>query len=348
MKILLEGIDGIGKSSLSKELAKGFNIPCIKHLGKPKSIKRYKGCKIKYQLEVFRRFNRIMLSDIDIVYDRAHLGEFVYGPLYRGKPCCTLRKIENGTRTKDIALILLVTDNFEMLRDDGENFNSNNQKIEQEMFKNAFHESRIKDKIMIQVNEGNNFRNRDDIIKEVQLKLRKEKKIEKVYIQRSALSYLDVDESTKNCTLEEKQWYNHFIKSEYDADFDNPVGELYSEEEKEEGRRDAYARRYDVLSSGKGNYYEEQEQYENLPREESSVDDKLIYLAKILGTEEAIERLKVEAEDLIISLGEDRDKVEFELDKQIKIIRADEKRTDSKRYAKLTKAELRAKERDNK
>ena len=274
MKILLEGIDGVGKSSLAKELAEVFNIPCIKHLGKPKSIKRYKGCKIKYQLEVFKRFNKVLLSNVDVVYDRAHLGEFVYGPLYRGKPCCTLSEIEDGTRTKDIVLILLVTDNFDMLRDDGENFDSNNQEREQEMFKNAFHQSRVKNKILIYINEGEDFRNRDDIVKEVLMKIKSDGS--KAYVQPHSRWKTEQDYYG---TLDAKarDWILNFDSMENDnPSRNNPLSELYTDEMFEDTKESFQSTRKCIMSRGAYFLCEEQGEFENLESvEESNEYDRI-------------------------------------------------------------------------
>ena len=338
MKILIEGIDGTGKSTLAKALAKHFNIACIKHLSKPKVLKAYKNCKIRYQLEVFKRFNKVLLSNANVVYDRAHLGEFVYGPLYRGKACCELEKIEKGVKDNDVVLILLETTNLKILRDDGENFNTDNQEIEQEMFKNAFEKSKIRKKIKIRVNEGDMFKSHDLIMREVLMKIKSDGK--KVYMQPHAKWRAEEDYYSK-LSNEDRDWILNFDKMENDfAEKSNPISHLYSKETFEDTRESLQDSKKCIMSRGSYFLCDEQGQYENLVHVEEY--DKDIEMAKV-STEHAFNIIDAETNDFINSGLKTKEQAEFDADKRKKVIRADEKTMLDKKYSKLTKRELRAK-----
>lgn len=74
MIIVLEGCDGTGKTTLAEELKKlGFSY---RHEGPPKTK------------DLFTYYTNQLLSVApgrDVVFDRLHLGELVYGPVMRGR-----------------------------------------------------------------------------------------------------------------------------------------------------------------------------------------------------------------------------------------------------------------------
>ena len=80
MIIVLEGADHTGKSTLAAELVKlGFRYT---HFGPPKPGEN-----------LFERYTRALdqvKRGEDVVFDRLHLGELVYGPVMRGKSQLTL------------------------------------------------------------------------------------------------------------------------------------------------------------------------------------------------------------------------------------------------------------------
>ena len=117
---------------------------------------------------MYAKFFRTLDSDNSVVYDRSHLGEAVYSPLYRNLPGWWVFDMESYIAWRpEIKLILLTTDNFNMIPHDGLNIKENNEEYEQKKFIEAFNKSKIKDKRIIKVNNGNNFRPIEEIIKDI-------------------------------------------------------------------------------------------------------------------------------------------------------------------------------------
>ena len=79
MLIVLEGVDGAGKTTLADLLLEAHDGPSeIQHKG-PLKINPL----VEYEWSM-RSYNRTDLSHL-LVADRWHVGELIYGPLYRGK-----------------------------------------------------------------------------------------------------------------------------------------------------------------------------------------------------------------------------------------------------------------------
>ena len=117
---------------------------------------------------IYSKFFRQLESDDSIVYDRGHLGEVVYSPMYRNLPAWWIFDMESYVCWRpDIKLILLVTTNFDMIPRDGNNIEEGNEQEEQKKFEEAFKKSKIKDKRIVQVNNGDKFRTIEEIIKEI-------------------------------------------------------------------------------------------------------------------------------------------------------------------------------------
>ena len=68
--------------------------------------------------------------------------------------------------------ILLYTDNFDMMVDDGLSHDFNRKEEEQALFHKYFDESKMINKVKIKVNDGNKYRNPDDIRNDLGLALR--------------------------------------------------------------------------------------------------------------------------------------------------------------------------------
>lgn len=79
MGFVLEGPDGAGKSTLAKQLAMGYDLQ-VNHFGPP----------TKPALEEYLGFLAAQGRSHRRVLDRFHLGESVYGPIYRGTPPLTV------------------------------------------------------------------------------------------------------------------------------------------------------------------------------------------------------------------------------------------------------------------
>ena len=173
MKLLIEGLDRLGKSSLAKNVQDKLGYHLYIHYGKPEKLKRYTGSSIgcplhAYQRELNENMFKLLESNANIIIDRAHLGETVYAPLYRGYDGGYVFNIEKKYNTDGVRLILLYADPDFVVEDDGKSIGDFSMRTcEQEEFKISFHRSNIEDKKMIKVNEGNKYRPYEDILKEV-------------------------------------------------------------------------------------------------------------------------------------------------------------------------------------
>lgn len=168
-KYLIEGIDRLGKSTLVDGImnAEGYNL--VIHYDKPLDLEYYNDNtnwfpgdntpandrKKQYMTDLNHvMFQMIQNLNAPIIFDRAHLGETVYAPLYRKYDGDYVFDIENSYQTESARLILLISSNLEMITDDGLSFDPANKLIEQQRFLRAFSLSQIKDKIIIDVHNG--------------------------------------------------------------------------------------------------------------------------------------------------------------------------------------------------
>ena len=200
--IILEGGDQLGKSTLIEGLSKHLNYDnvTIRHFGKPP-----KGMTFEEVLDFqFKAFNKEMLlyrhiyadSVIDrykyypevMIWNRSHLGEFVYSQMFRnGDPNILKEKLilfEKAFIGHQVYLITLTADpEFFHSKEDGQSFS---QKLEDktkelDLFKEAHEFSILGKKLLLKVDKEvnvsrrgkhtaqfvNEFRPKEDILKEV-------------------------------------------------------------------------------------------------------------------------------------------------------------------------------------
>lgn len=190
MKFLIDGIDRLGKSTLVKNLQEELGYHLVVHYDKPKDLRNHrlynvdgklaelsKEASLKiYQEQTNKYMFELMKSPVPIIFDRTHLGEMVYAPLYRNYQGDyvfdeELSFIFQRPKNKDVLLILLTTSNFEILKDDGQSFNWDKKALEQELFKSAFNKSSLP-KLRIDVHNGHGqYKDPYDILQEVLAKI---------------------------------------------------------------------------------------------------------------------------------------------------------------------------------
>ena len=167
--IIIEGIDRLGKSTLVDGIVNQLGYHTKIHLGKPEVLDIYKDLLVDplklYQQKTFHNMFKMIDSGADLIFDRGHLGEHVYAPLYRKYDTSYIYGLEKNC-TGNVTLILLVTNNFDICIDDGDSFNFNNKKTEQSRFIDAYWASTIQNKHVIWVNDGDNFKSHTAILKE--------------------------------------------------------------------------------------------------------------------------------------------------------------------------------------
>ena len=176
--IIIEGTDNTGKDTLISKILERYSITTIIHCGKPKS----KTNPSSEQDNLFEKYaNSIVNKYFDnsdvIIMNRSHIGEYVYGTLYRGRSLEEVEKmisyindILNSNKYLDVYYIQLICTSAELLNknDDGKSLsNGRADRIlkESELFLDIFNKVNLNKKL-IYVNDNDQFRLREDIFNE--------------------------------------------------------------------------------------------------------------------------------------------------------------------------------------
>lgn len=159
MIIGIDGLDRIGKSSLCSHLRDGHGFGYM-HFGRPEgTTDRERAFFQKGSFDRMFKFVEALENqqDTNVVMDRTHLGELVYGPMYRGSSGVDLSYIHDmeAMHGKSFVLILLVHTKLEVLRsrDDGLGFDISKLDREQELFVEAFASSKLQNKTILDVTD---------------------------------------------------------------------------------------------------------------------------------------------------------------------------------------------------
>ena len=201
--IIIEGGDRLGKSSLIKGLCEHFNYDnvIIRHFGKPPKDLLSEAA-LGFQIKTFYQEAELFLQlensftkmhsyyDNVVIWNRAHLGEYVYGQMFRNstvisdypnfikKQLLTFEKLY-FSKLDDVYLITLTADpGFFCSKEDGNSFSKNlkDKTKELELFKEAHNFSLIPNKLLVKVdkqitelyyNGSGQFRPKEDILNEV-------------------------------------------------------------------------------------------------------------------------------------------------------------------------------------
>lgn len=171
MKIIVEGVDRLGKNLLIDNIIDNYGFHFVIHYSKPKKMAVYDFSLYNYQHHSFLSgFDLLFAPDVPVIYNRFHLGEFVYSPMYRdysGDYVFDMEKSYRVNENNDVRLILLTTSNFEFIQDDGDSFDFDKKETEQKRFVEAYFKSIIEDKRIVDVHNGRGgFRDAEDIYRE--------------------------------------------------------------------------------------------------------------------------------------------------------------------------------------
>lgn len=171
MVIIVEGPDRTGKSTQiakmkAKYEAEGKSVQVIHY----ESIKKDEG--LKYKPWILQQMSKVRYDDMlnlantyandeksVLIFDRAHLGELIYAPLFRkydGEYVFELEKKYQDVLDK--AKLIVFTDEAKNLvkRDDGKSMGKVTKKkkqVEIDLFSAAFEASNIKNKHLININK---------------------------------------------------------------------------------------------------------------------------------------------------------------------------------------------------
>ncbi len=181
--IAVEGLDRLGKTTLVDGLRQKLGYHEVIHFSKPQTLEYYRDVPRPsdvpvnmahiwaYQHDSFVNSMQLANSGANIIFDRWHIGEAVWSPMFRGFSGDYVFNIEKNFLKVPVRLILLIED-FAIARhfvDDGESLGTVEQREEiQKRFIEAVDRSSIKDKRIICVTDPGvgGFKPREQILAE--------------------------------------------------------------------------------------------------------------------------------------------------------------------------------------
>jgi thymidylate kinase len=166
--IIIEGTDNVGKDTQQDLIIKNMSNHVFHKLHYSSlPFKDDKDKHAAYSKDLYETMFQLMIKskstetkddlDINIIFNRSHLGETIYSPLYRGYSGDYVFDIEKKytkALREELYLITLVNDPHTILkRDDGKSFYGNEEEVKAEVdgFKRAHRKSTIKNKLLVNV-----------------------------------------------------------------------------------------------------------------------------------------------------------------------------------------------------
>lgn len=176
--IIFEAADRCGKDTYIAELTKGLRNYTIRHWSFPQGNSNDE--KTNWQKNSFHDefshyvFLSARFPDHILFWNRAHLGELVYGSIYRdSRPHTWVPNLEyqyGMVNDSNVFLVHLTADpEFVAAKDDGKSYsNTLEKKIEEiNAFAKAVDDSDIKNKITIKINNGKNYKDSKEITQQI-------------------------------------------------------------------------------------------------------------------------------------------------------------------------------------
>lgn len=166
--IIIEGPDVVGKDLLISKLCSLSNNYIVRHFSNPignTNAEKINYQKIDFELEfklaqtAQNFFCKNHLPEL-LIWNRSHIGEYVYGQMYRNYDPSWIFDLEQKYNLDDVYLILLYGDpKFLIGKDDGESISNKveNRAKEINLFFEAFEQTHIKNKQSIKVNKNNEY-----------------------------------------------------------------------------------------------------------------------------------------------------------------------------------------------
>lgn len=187
MKIIIEGIDRLGKDTLQAGLINSLGYHHVIHYSSPKNCDFYEessknfnedplDAPFWFQHDSFIQGFDLLEQNVNVIYNRFHLGEHVYSQRYRGYDGSYVFGLEKmfPTAMKQTHLFLLYTSNVDIMTDDGKSHDYSKRKEEQEDFFEAFEFSNIFHKHKVDVYDSYKkfYRDKKSILNEVLAKIK--------------------------------------------------------------------------------------------------------------------------------------------------------------------------------
>lgn len=160
--IIIEGTDNTGKDTQQNLIIEKINNLVFQKLHYSSlPFKEDKEKHISYSQKLYDDMFKLMLKckdeNINLIFNRSHLGETVYSPLYRqysGDYVFDIEKLYVNQLRKELYLITLSNDPHTILkRDDGLSFYGNEEEVKAEIdgFNRAHRLSKIKNKLLLNI-----------------------------------------------------------------------------------------------------------------------------------------------------------------------------------------------------
>lgn len=180
--IIVEGGDQVGKDTLIESLSQYYSQVINRHWGFPKGNTNEE--KTAYQKESFDwefRLCNLLQSGYNfinpnttIIWNRSHIGELVYGSMYRdSNPESWVMDLEKKyyfNEADNIYLVYLHADpDFIASQDDGNSYSDRieDKRIEFQKFHDGCTRSIIRKKLFLKVNEDGKYKSKQDILNSV-------------------------------------------------------------------------------------------------------------------------------------------------------------------------------------
>jgi len=160
--IIIEGTDNTGKDTQQNLIIEKlhnlvFHKLHYSSLPFKDDVEKHVNYSTKMYNDMFKMMVNNKDADINMIFNRSHLGESVYSPLYRnysGDYIFNIEKEYVNQLRKELYLITLTNDPHTILkRDDGKSFYGNEEEVKAELdgFKRAHRLSTIKNKLHVNV-----------------------------------------------------------------------------------------------------------------------------------------------------------------------------------------------------
>jgi len=148
------GQDNCGKSTLIDGMIKCNANPkrmVLHSSSPPKGVNALSWAKTHYK-SVLETVGALSSDGWDVYMDRAHIGECVYGPIYRGTSGDWVFELEDNIAQNDVFLITIVgTEKHLSMHDDGKSLSTDNWKRESLLFREAHSKSSIHNKLLVEL-----------------------------------------------------------------------------------------------------------------------------------------------------------------------------------------------------
>jgi thymidylate kinase len=180
MKLLIiEGTDRTGKDSLVNEICKSFPNAVKRHWSFPQGTTneektQWQKDQFLKEFKLYKTLNESLEKDSIMIWNRSHIGELVYGSVYRNSnPKDWVMFLEyafDWIDNPEIFLVYLYADaEFVVKHDDGNSYSAKlaDKKKELEVFREGISLSSVKNTLKIKVNEGDEYINQEHIFKSV-------------------------------------------------------------------------------------------------------------------------------------------------------------------------------------